>query len=273
MPTEFEHALISAQQLKDALNDANHLLIIDLCSDDHFSAGHIPGAVHVNPSQLSVGNKPAPGELPCIETLQSLFQNIGIDANKDIIVYDDAGSSWAGRMIWTLELCGIEARLLNGGRSAWEKAGFDFCTAVSSVQISDIQINIDRSNIADMNEVLKSLDNENVQVWDARSRAEYSGEKVLAERGGHIPSAIHLEWTDLTDEEGYILNKAALERILEDKGIDANKTIITHCQTHRRSGLTWFVAKKLLGFAQVKAYPGSWSEWGNSAHCPIEKDA
>jgi thiosulfate/3-mercaptopyruvate sulfurtransferase len=32
-------------------------------------------------------------------------------------------------------------------------------------------------------------------IWDARGPLEYSGEKVLAAKGGHIPGAVNFEWT------------------------------------------------------------------------------
>ena len=57
---------------------------------------------------------------------------------------------------------------------------------------------------------------------------------------------------------------------LHSKGITADKRIITHCQTHHRSGLTYLVGKS-LGY-QIKAYDGSWSEWGNDPGTPVETD-
>ncbi|NRB38405.1 MAG: sulfurtransferase [Pseudomonadales bacterium] len=267
-------ALINAIDLQQLQIDDATLLIIDLCSSENYNAGHIPGAVHIKPSQLSKGEKPAPGELPELATLQQLFQSIGLKADKHIIVYDDAGSSWAGRMIWTLTLIGHnKVQLLDGGRHAWQKAGLAFDTEISTPTTSDIQIQIDTSHIANMAEILTKLDNPNFKIWDARSPGEYDGRKILAQRGGHIPNAIHLEWTDLTDKEGFLLDNETLKNLLTAKGLTADKNIVTHCQTHRRSGLTWFVAKKLLAYNNIKAYPGSWSQWGNTPSTPIAMES
>ena len=57
---------------------------------------------------------------------------------------------------------------------------------------------------------------------------------------------------------------------LNSLGITADKEIITHCQTHHRSGFTYLVAK-VLGYPRVKAYAGSWGEWGNHPDTPVER--
>ena len=57
--------------------------------------------------------------------------------------------------------------------------------------------------------------------------------------------------------------------ILTALGITPDKEVITHCQTHHRTGFTYLIAKA-LGYPRLKAYAGSWSEWGNHPETPIE---
>jgi len=59
-----------------------------------------------------------------------------------------------------------------------------------------------------------------------------------------------------------------MRELLAQLGIDDTKRIITHCQTHHRSGLTYFIGR-WLGL-DIRAYHGSWSEWGNDPDTPIE---
>ena len=264
--------LIETDTLFSRLSD--DLLIIDCCSAESYAQGHIQGAVHVAPSQLSCGTKPATGKLPSLKNLQSLFESIGLTAQSRVVVYDDAGGSWAGRLIWTLDLIDHQqSSMLNGGIKAWVNDSFPLETTAAEIQTSRLNLNIDQTLIADIDEILQQLDNPDTAIWDVRTTEEHNGTKVLGQRGGHIPGAIHHEWTELTNanDSDRIRPLGVIQDELDAKGLSKNKTIITHCQTHRRSGLTYFVAKKLLGYDNIKAYPGSWSEWGNREDAPIEK--
>ena len=121
---------------------------------------------------------------------------------------------------------------------------------------------------------MSALGEKDLVVWDTRSKEEHQGTKVLAKRGGHIPGAVHYEWTemmDLTKPHRRLLPLKEIQTQLDARGIFKNKHVVTHCQTHHRSGLSYLVAK-LLDYNNIQAYPGSWSEWGNRDDTPIELD-
>lgn len=272
--------VIEAQQLQDALNTPalrKQLIILDLSTQELFELGHIPDAIFVNHKQLTCAQPPAPGKLPSLEQLSDLMSSIGLQDDKHVVVYDHEGGPWAGRFIWTLDLLGHNKySFLNGGRDAWIAEKLDLSNQSSSATPSDYQAEIKNPEVlASKEEILAALDQipESVAIWDARSADEHSGAKVLAARGGHIPGATHLEWTDTLNKNAFSKLHPAetLTQLLENKGLTKDKTIISHCQTHRRSGLTYLVAK-YLGYPVNKAYDGSWSEWGNDPDTPVESD-
>ena len=251
---------------------SEQILIIAVVSEKVFLEGHLPGAILIKPSELVSGTEPAVGKLPRKECLNSLFSRIGLSAEKHVIAYDDEGGGWAGRLLWTLDVVGHESySLLNGGQIAWNRSGFPLTTEITESVPGSFDSIINRSYIANLEEILASIEENDIIVWDARAKEEYEGSKITAKKNGHIPRAVNLDWLDLMDREND-LRLHPIELIREklgELGITPNKKVITHCQTHHRSGLTYFVGK-LLGL-NIKAYDGSWSEWGNHPDTPVEQ--
>jgi thiosulfate/3-mercaptopyruvate sulfurtransferase len=263
--------VIEPEELLAALA-SEQILIIAVVSEKVFLEGHLQGSILIKPSELVSGTKPAIGKLPSKEHLDALFSRIGLGTEKHIVAYDDEGSGWAGRLLWTLDVVGHKSySLLNGGQISWNRSGFTLTTEITENVPSSFDAIIDRSYIADMEEVLASIEDDGIIVWDARAKEEYEGSKITAGKNGHIPGAVNFDWIDLMDR-GNNLRLRPIELLkeeLEELGITPNKKIITHCQTHHRSGLAYFVGK-LLGL-NIKAYDGSWSEWGNHPDTPVEQ--
>ncbi|WP_269619892.1 sulfurtransferase [Zhongshania sp. BJYM1] len=263
--------LIETAQLADALHDPK-LLILDTSSAENYAEHHIPGAIHIAPSELQSGIKPAVGKLPSIDALNTLFSKVGLTPDKHVIAYDDEGGGWAGRLIWTLDVIGHRNySYLNGGLPAWLEEGYLTEKVANHPAPTPQDINIDSTAIAEIEDFVSMLDNTQLAIWDARSPEEYRGEKVLAQRGGHIPGAINLDWLELIDRNNHLRLKdlSSLQARLNELGITADKTVITHCQTHHRSGLSYLLMK-ILGYPHIKGYHGSWGEWGNTETTPIE---
>ncbi len=265
--------LIEVEDLQKAFTDLNksHLIVVDLCNEDRFLQAHIPGAKHILPSETQAG-PPIPGLSPSNAQLTELMQRIGLSQESHVIVYDDEGGGWAGRFIWLLDEIGhTKYSYLNGGILAWLAANFQVETGKKSYHQSDIRVENTGKNSLSIDALLNDIKSDSLQIWDARSPQEYSGEKVNAAKGGHIPKALNYEWTNAMDTSRQLRLKP-LEQILSELkavGIVPDKDTVTHCQSHHRSGLTYLLGK-LLNFKSIKAYPGSWGEWGNRPDTPIE---
>jgi thiosulfate/3-mercaptopyruvate sulfurtransferase len=261
--------LIAEPQQLSAILDHPDLLLIDLCRAETFASTHLPGAIHVEPGELVSGIRPATGKLPDIDRLNDLFSRIGYDAKKHIVAYDDEGGGWAGRFIWTLDVIGhAHSSYLNGGIHAWHGEGLPLTAEVTEPAHVELEVTIHPGPIAEMGDVLASIDDPGTVIWDARSAEEYAGIKVVAKRGGHVPGAINLDWLETMDRDRQLRIREDIGDVITTLGI-AGKNVITHCQTHHRSGLTYLIGKS-LGLS-IRAYHGSWSEWGNSDTTPIER--
>ena len=249
---------------------AQHILLVAVCSEEVFRKHHITGSVLIRPAELVCGIKPATGKLPDTDQLNRLFSRIGLSDEKHVIAYDDEGGGWAGRLIWTLDVLGhARSSFLNGGLVAWLQAQSPISDGAPEPNATVYNATIDGRVIADLSEVMNQLNNDDTVIWDARANEEYTGTKLTAQKNGHIPGAVNLDWLELMDPSRSLRLKppSELQALLDSVGISKDKQVITHCQTHHRSGLSYFVAKS-LGY-QIKAYDGSWSEWGNHPDTPV----
>ena len=250
--------------------------LIHVTDPDSFERYHLPGALLVEPRELVGGRPPASGRLPALARLEALFARLGHSNDLDYVLYDDEGGGWAGRFAWTLDVIGQQRwQYLDGGIHAWAAAGgslesgaCDYPDSPAGSTIGKVSLTLDHAPIAEIDDVLRAIDDPGQIIWDVRSREEFLGLRSAAARAGHIPGAKHLDWMMLKDPDRQQRLVDNLTQLLADHGIDPSKRIITHCQTHHRSGLSYLIGR-VLDFTEIRAYHGSWSEWGNRDDTPV----
>jgi thiosulfate/3-mercaptopyruvate sulfurtransferase len=265
--------LIEAEQLEPYLADPA-VLVVDLGDPADYAAGHVPGAVHLDYANLVRVEPPAMGLLPDAAPLSEALSRIGLTPERHVIAYGGEGNGRAGRLLWTLAALGHErASLLDGGIHAWEAAGglleaqfhhpsprrYQACFAEPPTVV------------AEKDYILARLGQPDLALLDTRTPAEYAGLDRRAARGGHIPGAVNLNWTDAMDPRRQLRlqPEPVLRAMFEARGVTPDREVIVYCQTHHRSAHTYWVLR-YLGYPRVRGYAGAWSEWGNDPGLPVE---
>jgi len=267
--------LIETDELAQALW-APGVRLVDLRGDAAqgeaaYRAAHIPGAVHLAARELDDAKANAEGLPIRPEMAAALFGRLGIDHDTTVIAYDDVGSVLAARLFFVLEYYGhTRTRLLNGGLGKWRREGRPLTAEVPVVETKRFVPRPRRDLVATAEEVKASLGKEEVCLIDARSPGEFAGTDVRAKRGGRIPGAQNVDWTTTLNPDQTFKSAAALRAIFEAAGVRPDRQIITYCQSGVRSAHDYFTLR-LLGYAKIKNYDGSWNEWGNDPALPLAR--
>lgn len=264
--------LIEPDEIESHLDDPD-VVIVDLCKARQYAQAHIPGAHFVNYADIVHIEKPVMGLLPSAENFSKLVSSLGITANTHVVTYDDEGGGCAARFLWTLHVFGHnKTSLLNGGLHSWANEGHTLNNETPAAPTpSNYALENTGKYTTSREYIAQNLDNENIVLLDARSLPEYTGAKKFAEKAGHIPGSIHSEWTDTMDRNNNmrLLPVEDIQRKLDEMEINKDKEVICYCQSHHRSAFSYYVLR-ILGYENVKGYPGSWSDWGNHPDMPVE---
>lgn len=246
-----------------------NICLVDLRTDEAYTQGHIPGAVHGNAALLNRSESPVGGLLPDPYSVNLFLTEIGAKPGDHLVAYDEGLATPAARMIWVLDAYGYEASSwLNGGFNAWSMAHHDLSTEPVTPPPGTLSLQPVGKNLITVDELMQLTQKSMLHVLDVRSSAEYEGTDVRSAFGGHVPGAVHVEWTRLMDANGLLLSDEALQALLRDiSGNSTDDTMIVYCQTHQRSAVT-YVALKHLGYSDVRAIDGAWSSWGNREDTP-----
>src|SRR3990170_192712 len=118
--------LIEADELLKKLSNENIRIYDATITDDVYLQGHIPGAAYFDHEKFSDPNSPYTCTILSEDKLVAQIGSAGISSDSEVVVYACGMLPYAVRAWWVLRYAGHNnVRVLNGGLSAWNKAGGD----------------------------------------------------------------------------------------------------------------------------------------------------
>jgi thiosulfate/3-mercaptopyruvate sulfurtransferase len=276
--------LINVTDLVSRLQDKTKKTVVCDCRFDladpeaglrHYEAGHIPGAVHIDLDRvLSRKTQPEQGRhpLPSREDFAAAMAAAGVSNDTWVVCYDACDSMYASRLWWMLRWIGhAQVLVLDGGLAAWMKSGDPLSTGKEEKHPGGtLVVGAPLVSTVDYEGVRENLASREVRIIDARSPERFRGEgETIDPVGGHIPGAVNRFFKDNLQPDGCFKSAPILRQELSAcLGGREPTRVISQCG----SGVTAchnLLAMEIAGLHGAVLYPGSWSQWCNTAGSPI----
>lgn len=264
--------LIEAEEL---LSDYLSCLMIDTRSDEHYTAGHIPGAVRFCTYDQFVRSTSPIGLSRFKRIMAKTYAENGIDGSRPVVIYEEETGMRAARDAWMLQYLGHpDVRILNGGLAAWRRIDGPLDTTSVSLDASSFERESREDLIISARDLMNLLSQPATTILDVRTYDEFTGNggSACCPRQGRLPGARWLEWSCLLDDAGRFKPVEALQQLFQAHEINLDRPVVTYCHRGARSAAAYY-ALKLAGCREVRNYIGSWHEWAIRNDLPIESGA
>ena len=253
------------------LSIPDNALVLDLRAAEDFARGHVPGALHLDLWGVSLIDTDEAPLKAFMWMIGHLFSLRGVTPERPVVIYEKDSGIRAARAHWFLEYLGHPAvQVLDGGFDYWVAHGGVVTTACVTPTPSTWHGTPDPSKLATWRQVFAALGKPETAIIDTRTDGEYYGETVRAARGGAVPGAVHLEWTNNLQPDGRFKPVAELRAMYDALGVTPDKEVMTYCQGGYRAAHA-YLALRILGYPNVRTYTGSWKEWGDRLDVPVER--
>ena len=260
-----KNMVVSTDWLSSHLHDAN-LVILAIGDRADYDRAHVPGAAFLTYASLSARNSPLTLELPPMTDLAATFSELGVGNDKRIVIYVNGGRVIQATRAWlTLDAMGLggQASILDGGISAWQTEGRPVSQEAPAPKRGTLTPCPQTDVIVDARFVVANMGQHGIEIVDARAPEFYLGENTASgKRPGHIPGAVNLPFSSLTDEHGKFYSTADLRGMFARTGIKPGERVVSYCHIGLQATMVYFTAR-YLGY-DARLYDGSWEDW--SAH-------
>ena len=239
-----------------------------------YDQGHIAGAVYAHLDDDLAGavtGESGRHPLPPPELLAGQLGAWGIDADVQVVAYDDAQGAFAARLWWLLRWLGHErVAVLDGGLQAWTAAGFELSQDTPRWPPRTFTAQPHDNQILGTDQIAGWM--EHGRLLDVRAAPRFAGEQEPIDPvAGHIPGAINHPFEQSLDENGLFLDGATIAgRFRQSMAAAPPDQVAVMCG----SGVTAchaLLALETAGLPGAKLYVGSWSEWIRDPGRPVEQ--
>jgi thiosulfate/3-mercaptopyruvate sulfurtransferase len=275
--------LITPAELDAMIKSGENLVIIDTRTPEEYDAGHLPGAVNLREIFSFLATSTPDGIQHLQKTFSDLFGSIGVSGDETVVIYEDAMNTGYGQSCrgwFLLRYLGHErVQILHGGLQAWNAAGLEITDVPATPASKQFAPEVNSSLMLTWQDMLGSLERDEVVKLDVRDRDEWTGEssspygKDFAPRKGRIPGAVWIEWYKLMRSDTEIpmfLEPEEIKRVCAEAGVTEDSEIYLYCFKGARASNT-MVALQEAGISNVRLYFGSWNEWSRDPSLPIDE--
>lgn len=264
--------IISVEELSFEMESSN-LIVLDASFEktvsgkaSKYEGNYIPNSIYFDlKHRFSDNLSPYPNMFPSLAKFQKECQNLGINSNSKIVVYDKFGMYSSARVWWMFKILGHDnVAVLDGGLPEWIEQNKEVVQYLKTSNVlGDFTIqNTSLDSIVNFEQVVSNIRNENCQVVDARSNKRFLGEvKEPREisKSGHIPGSINIHYQSLF--EGNLLkSKVELETIFK-LVLEDNRPVILSCGSGVTACILYLVLEEYFQKSKY-IYDGSWTEFG-----------
>ncbi len=277
--------LVSTTELADhqsdpswVVFDCRHDLMNPARGAEIYSSGHIEGAhfagVNSDLSGVKTGSN-GRHPLPDPQHFAAFLARHGVTSTSRIVAYDDVGGQYAARLWWMTRWIGHSGgAVLDGGWSKWTAEGRPVDTLAPEPKAGEVNVTLDTSLLAKIDEVEVLVTNGASGIIDARTPERYRGEvEPLDPVAGHIPGAKNHFFKNNLKENLTLKSPDELRMAFSSVGITPDSSSIIH---QCGSGITACVnllAMEHAGLTNSRLFVGSWSEWCADPKRPVANGA
>ncbi|MGZ4999643.1 MAG: sulfurtransferase [Methylomonas sp.] len=265
--------LVSAKTLADNLNNPDWVIFdcrFSLADSEAggraYRQGHIPGAryAHLNddlssPVKSYTGRHPLPDFAQLVKKLGAW----GVSSRSQVVVYDDAGGAFAGRMWWLLRCMGHSAvAVLDGDIRHWRKLGLPMTTTLPKIATSQFRSYLDTQQWLSAEQVENALATQSITLIDARTPERFNGlQEPIDPVAGHVPKALNRPFQLNLGKDGLFLPAGKLKSQFQALTASSPAGQVVHMCGSGVTGCHNLLAMEVAGLSGSKLYAGSWSDW------------